>query len=194
MGDFGAPLATYIYVSYKPLTGPTVLLGGVAGTYPTPTLGNYALEVGNGADWTIQLYGAVGSGLPASSLSPINGVTATFANGLSGSGNDNVAGTWLSTAIGAFSSAPQGTAATLQLAAWYNDGGIITSYATAVADGVPYGLSSIMTVALQAPPNAPGNIPQFAPFNVPVPVPEPSTIALGVIGASTFLMRLRRKN
>jgi len=188
MGDFGAPLTSYIYVSYKPLSGPTTLLGGVHATYPTATLGNYTSELGNGADWTVQLYGIVGSGTPVA----IPGVTATFANGLTGSGNDNVPGTWLSTAIASFTSAPQGTAATLQLAAWYNDGGIITSYATAVADGVPAGLSGTMTVALQAPPNAPGNIPEFANFNVTA-VPEPSTIALGVIGASAFLMRLRRK-
>jgi len=52
-----------------------------------------------------------------------------------------------------------------------------------------------MSETILAAPNAPGFEPQFANFNVSAAAvtPEPSTIALGVIGASAFLMRLRRK-
>jgi hypothetical protein len=193
LADYEANINTYIYVSYKPATGPTVLLGGPGTGAPTPTLSNYAQEVGKGSEWTVQLYGATGSGLSPSALSALVGASSTFANGLSGSGNDPVLGTWLSSSIYQFTGAPNGTVATVQLYAWYNDGGVITSYSQAVADGVPAGYSAPANVSLIAAPSPPAVLPDaLGSFNVTA-VPEPSTIALGVIGASTFLMRLRRK-
>jgi hypothetical protein len=196
LANYGV-LSTYINVSFKPTVGSAVLLGGSA-TGPAPTLLNYAAETGNGNDWTVQLYGAVGSGLAAGSLSPLAGATSTFANG----STDPQAGTWFSKAVANVGPAGTlaGTVATVQLYAWYNDGGTITSYATALADGVPTGSSITENVSLGGP-NATG--PDTTPPGLPTPqnlsfnvtaTPEPSTIALGVIGASAFLMRLRRKN
>jgi hypothetical protein len=105
---------------------------------------------------------------------------------------------------------PAGSAAALQLAAWYNAGGTISSYSaaqTAGAAAAPSGLSTIGTENLGGGVNTPPDLP--GPGNTGVTggitsfslvggsgtvvTPEPSTIALGIMGASAFLMRLRRK-
>lgn len=197
LGNYGA-LSTYLYVSYKATpTSTGVPLGG-ANSGPTPTLANAAAEVANGNDWTVALYGAIGSGLSSTALSP-SGTTATFANGIT----DSTAGTWATTAYASFGTATTyaGTIATIQLYAWYNEGGQIGSYAQAATDGVPVGYSATANVSLggNQDPNI-GGPPVTAPKmpealgNFSVAAPEPSTIALGVIGASAFLMRLRRKS
>jgi hypothetical protein len=191
LGNFSA-LNTYIYVSYK---ATSVALGGTGSGDPAASMSNYAQQVNNGADWTVALYGASGAGLPSSSLSALPGETATFADGLSGSGHNNVAGTWLSTAVYTLTPSTSPTTMTVQLYAWYNDGGTITSYSQALADNVPVGSSAPANVVLNFPPNSPASLPAagLGNFTVTTTVPEPSTIALGVMGASAFLMRLRRK-
>jgi hypothetical protein len=91
-----------------------------------------------------------------------------------------------------------GTAVNLGLAAWYTDGGAYSSYATAKAAGQVSGYNiSTGTLTLGSLTGTPvtvnGATIGLTSFSVATAVPEPSTIALGVIGASTFLMRLRRK-
>jgi hypothetical protein len=177
-GDYGSTITpTYILISFQPQTGSPTLLGGSA-TGPAPTLLNYAAETGNGNDWTVQLYEVNGTGTPV----PLSGITANFSTVPGGTGM------WSSTLTPSFPS----TTVTLQLAAWYNDGGTLTSYSQAQAAGVPVGESTVITTTILAAPTPPGNIPEFPNFSVSA-TPEPSTIALGVIGASAFLMRLRRK-
>jgi hypothetical protein len=87
-----------------------------------------------------------------------------------------------------------GTAVWVGLAAWYSGNGA-TSYATSVADsGVEGFVESTSTVALGGGSSPPSGIDGIGLSSFSLAgVPEPSTIALGVIGASTFLMRLRRK-
>jgi len=199
LGNYGTLTGSlnYLYVTYK-ATGTE--LGG-ASTGPTATLNNYnnAAVLADGNDWTVALYGAVGSGLSSGALSP-TGATATFANGVT----DATAGTWVTVSVAQIGTATTyaGTVATIQLVAWYNEGGAITSLATALADGVPTGQSATANISLGGPQNPTvGGPPATAPklpdslgnFSV-AGVPEPSTIALGVIGASAFLMRLRRKS
>jgi hypothetical protein len=188
LANYGAVINSYIYVGYKATASSTPILLGGAST-ATPTLSNYASETGNGSTWTVALYGAIGAGVPSANLLPLAGETATFELGAK---PDSDAGTWVSSAIYTFSPTTSPTTVTLQLYAWYNDGGAITTYAEALADGVPTGFSAVENQALNFPPATPAVIPEFGNFNVS-PTPEPSTIALGVIGASTFLMRLRRK-
>lgn len=198
--------STYIYVSYKPASGSAIQLGGAA-TGPAPSTSNYAAETGNGTDWTAQLWGAAGSGDTASALSPLPlqggsagaTVTSTFASG--SSGHDSTAGTWLSTAVGTVPGTTyEGSAATVQVYAWYNDGGTITSYSQAVSDGVPAGFSATANISTggPVPPGQSGTpaVPAALPAglgNFTVSVPEPSTVALGMMGASALFMRLRRK-
>jgi len=93
---------------------------------------------------------------------------------------------------------PSGTGVFVELAAWSTSGGA-TSFAQALTQGVAAGYSTTSsgTTALGgrgSPPATPGTLAgiNITDFSVAT-VPEPSTIALGVIGASTFLMRLRRK-
>jgi hypothetical protein len=194
--------STYLYVSYR-LFGSSPLLGGST-SGPTPTLENYASCVGNGNAWSIELYGAAGANDPPASLSPLGSI-ATFANGV----NDKIAGTWRSSAVLDIPGTTlAGQIATVQLYAWYNDGGVITSFAQALEDGVPAGSSSAANVTVGGPSvSGPGSPPSELPysalasgpqplnpfiFSVASTVPEPTTIALGLMGAAAFLLRLRR--
>jgi hypothetical protein len=199
-------LPTYIYVSFKPLTGASTLLGGAAQGATAPTMTDWLSELHYGADWTAELYGAPGNNASQSSMVPLTTglnagpfVTAAFASP-GGSLGDTTAGTWNTAAGGTISGAAgNGSAASLQVAAWYNDGGVITTLAAAQADGVPWGLSTIVNTttggpAVTGPSGTATGLPAtLGNFNVTTATPEPSTIALGIIGASTFLMRLRRK-
>jgi hypothetical protein len=194
MGNYGTG-NPYLYVSFN-----GTLLGGstTAVSGPAPTLNNYAAEVGNGDEWTVELYGNIGWHDAASTLSP-TGATATFADG----NIDSTPGTWFTYGM---IDVPNSTGGfqdiTLQLRAWYNDGGNITSYTQALTDGVPTGESvtadtySGGTLPDNQPPLTPTLLPasELGNFDLVVATPEPSTIALGVLGTSAFLMRLRRKN
>jgi hypothetical protein len=85
-----------------------------------------------------------------------------------------------------------GTQVFVGIAAWYDVG--TSSYEAAVAGREPNGyIESTSTVALGAP-GSPAGLAGLGltSFSLLV-VPEPGTLALGVIGASVFLMRLRRK-
>ena len=179
-----ATLSTYIYFGFRFLGGSTELLGG-SNTGPPPTLSNYAAEFHNGNDWTVQLYGAVGANLPSATLSPLAGMTANFATGGS---SDNTPGTWVSSAQYTFPGTTTGSIATVQLYVWYNDGGAISTYAQAVADGVPTDFSSTANVSLMALPFAPANLPPQLSS-----VPEVSEAMwlwpIGALAAISFLRR-----
>jgi len=184
-------MSPYLYVSYKGSK-----LGGAAGA----TTGNPTSDIANGNDWSVALYGAPGSGDAASTLSQLDTaasapVVATFANGSS----DGTAGTWYSGLIGVVpgSGAPgDGDLVSIQLKVWYNDGGTLT-YAQALAAGDPTGSSLVenYTTGGPAPSGPPATAPDLTAAGLGniVLSPEPSTVALGVMGASAFLMRLRRK-
>jgi len=85
------------------------------------------------------------------------------------------------------------------IAAWTTTTGSPTSYATALAAGDEAGYSVVSTTTtvlggVGTPPPPPGNLIGSGITDLAIgSVPEPSTIALGVMGASAFLMRLRRK-
>jgi len=96
-----------------------------------------------------------------------------------------------------------GTTATIAIAAWaVNSGGALgaaTTFAQAVADtatgdaGYAWGVSTLandtMATGSETLPTMPTTIEGFSLGQA---VPEPSTIALGVIGASTLLFRRRK--
>lgn len=184
--------------------GATALGGSATGSGPT--------AYGNGNLWSVELYANGGSG----ALAPVSGSVSPFYTDSSVIGNPgewnasaSVSGTSIITFGGASGTAGAPTAAplssvTVAVAAWYNGGGSITSYASALTQSpvVPAGMSSSGTVALTGAPNPPAVLPggpsgiQSFSLNAAgsgTVSPEPSTIALGVMGASAFLMRLRRK-
>jgi len=91
-----------------------------------------------------------------------------------------------------------GTAVYVELAAWSTADGA-TSYSQALSQQVAAGTSGASTGTTVlggggSPPATPGTLAGIGlqDFQLST-IPEPSTIALGVIGASTFLLRLRRK-
>jgi hypothetical protein len=170
----------------------SVYLGGTAtGSGPTGYF--------NGNNYTVGLYlgtsqaavaTAVASGAPVA--------TATFNTTL---GQDN-AGIWATSGLTIADAAiAPGTSVYVELAAWYNGAGA-TSYATAFAAGSPVGEGDISTAEAtlggQGPSGPPATAPTLAglgltSFDLTTPTPEPSTIALGVMGASALLFRRRNK-
>jgi len=173
--------------------GSTPLGGIVADTTVSPS------DYGDGNIWSVQLYAAAGTVASFSGLSAVAGSTANFFV------NDNVVGypgSWNSSAAATVPGVPNGSPATVAIAAWYNGNGAYTSYAAALAANEPTGYSTLGVVDLNGSPNTPPDLPGIGqPQTVSggitsfslVSIPEPSTIALGVIGASALLMRLRRK-
>ena len=145
---------------------------------------------GNGNDWSVQLYAAPGLNDPETALSPVAGSIVTLGT------TPATAGIWASSAIATIPGTTGGAAgtATLQLYAWYNDGGQIASYSAAIADGVPTARSAVADITGLgggSPPATASSLPESL-GNISF-APEPGTIALGVMGASAFLLRLRRK-
>jgi hypothetical protein len=146
-----------------------------------------------GAGYSLQLLGAVGSGDALSTLTPQGSPITTWYTAGAG-----LPGFWNSGVNVAITGSSVGGTATVAIGAWNNEGGTVNSLAAAQAAGDPWGVSTTGNIASLggaggSPPGAlPSTITSFSLATTTV-VPEPSTVALGVIGASTFLMRLRRK-
>jgi len=204
---------SYTYVSLKSGSSTSLIGGSIGGATPASTP---AGDLANGNEWTVALYGASGTGVAASSLLPllqedgVTPVTASLAEGTSSTlaNPDGAPGSWASTEYGVVPSTSAGGTATVQVYAWYNDGGTLTSYSAAKTAGVPTGFSTTANITSLGGPSSTGGAPAF-PATLPtgsaglgnfslsggsvVTTPEPSTIALGVMGASAFLLRLRKK-
>jgi len=178
-----------------------------SGNYVTVEYGGHAVGgtgtsgTTDGADWTVELYGAAGSSVALASLVPavLAGTTSTAVTAtLAGVGGAYL-GQWNSGAIGDITGTVPGGPATVAVAAWYNNGGTITSI-TAAQNASPAfanGFSATGNVTTGGAPNLPAALPVLGNGIIStvgnVGTPEPSTIALGVMGASAFLMRLRKK-
>lgn len=83
-----------------------------------------------------------------------------------------------------------GASGMIDVRAWLDSAG--QTYEAAVATGINYGMSGPFEVATGgagSPPSVPGNMTAMPAFNL---VPEPSTTALGVIGAFALLLRRRK--
>jgi hypothetical protein len=156
-----------------------------------------------GSGYTVQLLAAAGTDQPLSALLPVpaaNGGIATAWFSTTGA----LDGMWNTTSV---ASIPGATGnATVAIAAWNNEGGTVNSLLAAQQAGDPWGISSLGTVALATGDVTPGLLPQngnpngfgnyvdggIESFSLGQAIPEPSTIALGVIGASAFLFRRRK--
>jgi hypothetical protein len=122
----------------------------------------------------------------------LSGTINTWFNSASTATGGNF-GIWNSSASATI--AGSATTASVAIAAWQNSGaaGAATSLAEAQADGYAWGLSNIETATLATGQNSPGFLPStITSFSLATTVPEPSTIALGVIGASALLFRRRK--
>jgi len=174
--------------------GTTVYTGGAIGNtaagFATPAgLYNY----NNGSDYTVQLWAAPGLNAAATALQPVTQYTSVlYTSSTLGGAFHNVT---------TFSPSDPGIAnasasATIELVCWYN-GGVGLTYAAALAAGDPTGVSPLdnLTGLYVSGAGTPPSMEGLESFSLVVPgaiVPEPSTIALGVIGASTLLFRRRK--
>jgi hypothetical protein len=191
-GNPDAPVGTSSY------TG--TLVGG-SGSGVTAATG-YA----NGDNFDVELYAAAGT------VNSFSLATFTAVQSMGPLGDSSLPANWagmyqgggLLTLNGANGTitVPIGGTVTLAIGAWYNDNGTIGSLAAAqAAQGGIFGVSSLGTTVAEGnnitPPTLPGTAnggnPGISSFSLTSATPEPSTIALSVIGASAFLMRLRRK-
>jgi len=172
--------------------GTTVYTGGAIGNtaagFATPA---GAYNYNNGSDYTVELYAASGLNAAASALQPVTQYSSVIYTS--------------ATLGGAFHSVPFSPgadpgipstatgAATIALVCWYNAGGTIASYTAAQQANVPTGMSLLVNdpnLFVSAPATA-VDMQGLQSFSL-TSVPEPSTIALGVIGASTLLFRRRK--
>jgi len=182
-----------------------VLIGGTGS-------GSGATGYGNGSDYDIGLY--AGTSAAAAQAAVASGTPSATANFSAGGGGWDFTGA-LDSPLAGFAAK---SSVFVELAAWYNGGatgaglGSITSYAAAVAAQDPAGTSVVSGSPVQAsaytsatggevslgggsPAATAGTLAGLGitDFSLATSTPEPSTIALGVVGASAFLMRLRRK-
>jgi hypothetical protein len=184
--------------SFDNPSGSTVYSGGYIGgatsgngpgVGPTPSSGYDSINYQNAGSFEAGLYVSTSQG---GLTSAITGGTPVATTTLLGGGNDGL----YNTAPGAYvSGLAVGTPVWIGIAVWYSSGGA-TSYASAVTDSTVEGyVETASTVALGGGSGAPAGLAGLGltSFSLASATPEPSTIALGVIGASAFLMRLRRK-
>jgi hypothetical protein len=186
--DYGGSYSTYFYnVQASGNTTPITYNGYTV----METSGNTASYTSgtklSGTAYSIQVLCGTGNGDTLAQLTP-QGSTSGFNTG-------GFAGLFSATVTDTMASTPAGPA-TIALAAWQNTGtsGSALTLAAAQADNYAWGISTLANISLVASPTTPPAIPAgVQSFSLGSATPEPSTIALGVIGASAFLMRLRRK-
>jgi len=175
--------------------GATVYTGGAIGnTNPGNATPAGAFNYNNGSDYTVELYAAPGLNAALSALSAVSQYTANIYT------SSTIGGAFRNTTVASDPGIPNtaGGSATIALYAWYNgNGNIVTglTLAQAQAAGDPWGVSPLDNISslggTGSPPSATPNLEGLESFSL-VTTPEPSTIALGVIGASTLLFRRRK--
>jgi len=144
---------------------------------------------GNGNNFTAQLFAAPGTVASFSSLTAVPQYDTTFYTVGAGAGYFK---SYSSASDPGINGVAAGATATLSVAAWYSGGGAYTTLAAAQAAGVPTGNSALWQETLGGPPNTPPFLTGLTSFSLTTTAsPEPSTIALGVMGASAFLLRRR---
>lgn len=205
MNDYGGNFTIQVFQSQNQASGTLVSVNGYAG-YETqgqaansylknPGTTTYKAVSTIGPGYDIGLYALDGGGATSySQLSLVtDSVTSTWLTHASAGGFNNNYGQWNSVATALVPG--NATSASVAIAAWANTGsaGAATTLAAAQADGYAWGISDLVTASLATGSGSPGALPQsLTSFSLITTTPEPSTIALGVIGASTLLFRRRK--
>jgi hypothetical protein len=166
----------------------------------------------NGADWTVQVEALGGQTLAValSSLVPVTQYTTTLATSVSAAAG---AGQWAVPAIASDPGVPNSPGLTptadLAVACWYSGptaGGLVGVSSLAAAETTPgavWGETPEVVDFALAPVQSEEPAGSFAPTQAPdlttptfgltqTAAPEPSTIALGVMAASAFIVRRRK--
>jgi len=151
---------------------------------------------GNGNNVSVELYGLTGAG---DSLASVQANPLSQYVGHAGTKSAAAAGLFVDTFSGTDPGIPNtsGGVATVALAAWWNPGGAYPTIGAAQAAGQAYGWSDTATITAlggtgspPAPNPSLAGLTSFSLISVTTS-PEPSTIALGIMGASAFLARRR---
>lgn len=139
-----------------------------------------------GTGFSVQLYsGAAGAAESSLVAAPL--IVSTFRTG-------TAAGYFTSLGDVAVPGRATGLTASIQLRAWNNNGGAVTSYEAAVAGGFAAGKSNVFVTSTPLggaanPPLTAATLVGLQTFSV---VPEPSVIALGLLGATALLLRRKK--
>lgn len=129
----------------------------------------------DGAAYLAQAY----VGKTADSLAPV-GTAQAFRVG--------TAAGYITTTAVTVAGAPDGTALFVQLRAWEAAGG--ANYEAAYAAGKLAGFSNTISMTAAEAPNLPPSMAGLQSFALAA-IPEPSTLALGMLGAAALLLRRR---
>jgi len=201
MNDYNSFFGIQVFVPQTSGNNTTVSYGGFAGLEEmgntansyNHTAGNqvYATSTGLGVGYDVTLLYAAGTGDALSTLVPTT--SAPITTWYTGSTATAKGGFWNTSAVDTLAGVTG--SATVAIAAWKNSGnaGSANTLAQAQLDGYAWGISALGNIAAVGfgstpTPNLPGSITDFSL----VSTPEPSTIALGVIGASALLFRRRK--
>jgi len=179
-------VAACIVASVGALAQGTVLFDNLKAGNPAGKITDASGAGLAGTAFLAQLY----AGADANSLAPV-GAALSFRTGAA-AGFVSTAGIDATRAIPGV--AVGGTASFLQVRAWDAAGG--ATYDAAAGAGKAVGMSAIFAAGPLGgpgtPPATPANITNMRGFSVVgTVVPEPSTIALGVLGVASLLLRRR---
>jgi len=143
----------------------------------------------SGTDWFAQLYFAPGASAAESSLTAVALPPVDFRTGLAaGYVRVGTAGARELAGVTA------GGDATVQIRAWNAAAGATYEAASAAANGI-FGKSNLINVktgGAGAPPGPPTDLVGLQGFAVNPVVPEPTTVALGLLGAGLLFLRRRK--
>jgi len=182
--------------SYDTPAGTATYGGGwIGGTSTAPGNGVGATTTENGIDYTASGNFTVGLYMAGTAGGLTTAITSGAPVGTGTVESGGSAGLYSAGNGGSAVDPNDASSAWVGIAAWYNAGGTITSYEAAVAAGDPAGyVESTSAVPIGAAPSPAGNLQGgygLTSFSLAT-VPEPSTIALGVVGACSLLLRRRK--
>lgn len=106
---------------------------------------------------------------------------------------DNNYGVWRTTFVATIPG--NSTMASIAVAVWQDMGphGAASTLAQAQADGYEWGVSGIVTASVATGNEVPTWLPtSLTSFSLVAQIPEPSTVALGILGASALFLRRRK--
>jgi hypothetical protein len=143
-----------------------------------------------GTGYTAELFGGPLGAADMDLTASMGGRVSAFSTGAA-------AGYFTAGVTAIINGVPAGSSARLQVRAWDNRGGTVTSWAQVLLDptilrGWSPAFDSRPTGGVGVPPSSPPNMIGMQSFNLFV-VPEPSVIALGALGLGALLLRRIRR-
>lgn len=151
---------------------------------------NFNTRVTGGIDAPINFNGAGPGPSYSAALFLVNGNTYTVVPESVTTFRSGAGAAYISGKVAAVPGVPAGTAAQFVIRAWDTAAG---SYdAAAASTTFAFGQSTQFSVTPTAPPAFPADLPaSVTGFNLTI-VPEPTTLALGALGAAVLLFRRRK--